>query len=594
MRTPSAVESAQEMTDTESYRRRSSNQVSDDASRRFAGESRCPEYADILSEIKEMSPEDLPANDWNTDPYKADPDTTAHYIDTYFTHINDSLFHIFPRRRFSLWLQSCQSKSLQDKMLLYSMMTLGCVFSDRPERATAMRMYSRTARYALERSQHDLSLQFAQSRIIMGLWYYAIGALVRSWDSIGAAVRTVCGLRYHLESGGIVVDRSQACEYGLHPQALMECRRRTFWVAFLMDVSALLQAKAVLIYQRFSNFYTQASTFIPSQSAFLRLPCQEEIFEAQQYATVPYFQSFTSHGQLSLDNDLSTVSPTAFWIEIVSRWGDVLHHSFRLPHVPAEVYSTTFDEFYSTTVQRLEEWNSKLPSGLTFTSTNLAQSIRARKADVFISIHLLYHATLMKLNRHARYQHFRPATVNEYIHRARHHAVEMLRVSAALGHYASEYEPLRSVAEPGGIKTTILNPFLGYLVVSAVDVLSALGLIADMPECINLIKSGLDLVKELSRFWDSSLHLVSLIEARLACLSGSVRYPARIDGNVAFAMDGVSLDRQVSASMVKDATPGLVDEDLLYGGLPRERLFSALGIEDPTLSEANILCIREG
>lgn len=283
----------------------------------------------------------------------------------------------------------------------------------------------------------------------------------------------------------------------------------------------------------------------------------------------------------------------AFWIEIVSRWGDVLHHSFRLPHIPAEVYSTTFDEFYNTTVQRLEEWNAKLPSGLTFTSTNLEQSIRSRKADVFISIHLLYHATLMKLNRHARYQHFRAITISQYIHRARHHAVEMLRVSAALAHFASEYEPLRSVAEPG-VKTTILNPFLGYLVLSAVDVLSALGLVADMPECINLIKSGLDLVRELGRFWDSSLHLVSLIEARLAFLSGSVRYPARIDGKVAFVVNAVSLDRQVSASMVKDATPGLVDEDLLYGGLPRERLFSALGIEDPTLSEENILCIREG
>lgn len=198
-----------------------------------------PSYADILMEIKEIDPEDSLAGFWNTDPYGVDPETTWHYMESYFSNVNDSLYHMFPRGRFSLWLQSSQIKSLEDKMLLYSMLTLGTVFSDRPDRLIAMRRFSRTARYAVERSQHSLSLQLAQSRIILGLWYYAVGALVQSWDSIGAAVRIVCGLRYNLESGGVIVDRSHICEYGLHPQALMECRRRTFWVAYLMDVSNL-------------------------------------------------------------------------------------------------------------------------------------------------------------------------------------------------------------------------------------------------------------------------------------------------------------------------------------------------------------------
>lgn len=245
MLAPSTVESTQEnMTDQEqSYRARMQElhhaSSVDERGRTVAGpESQLsPEYEEILKEMKDIDPENSMAGVWNTDPYGSDPDVTMHYIECYFA--NDSLYHMFPQRRFLLWVQSCQTKSLEDKMLLYSMLTMGTVFSDRPDRLIAMRRYSRTARYAVERCQHSLSLQLAQSRIILSLWFYAVGALVRSWDSIGAVVRIVCGLRYNMESSGVIVDRSHVCEYGLHPQALMECRRRTFWVAYLMDVSYL-------------------------------------------------------------------------------------------------------------------------------------------------------------------------------------------------------------------------------------------------------------------------------------------------------------------------------------------------------------------
>lgn len=198
----------------------------------------CPDYSELLMEAKDIDPGDPLASDWNTDPYEADPESTNHYIENYFTHINDALYYVFPRARFFLWVRSCRTKSLVDKMLLYSMMTLGSVFSDRPAKMTALKRYSRTAQYAAEHSQHIFTLQLAQTRIIMSLWYYAIGALVKAWDSIGAAVRTVCGLRYNVELGGVTAGQTEECEYGLHPQALIECRRRTFWTAFLIEVDS--------------------------------------------------------------------------------------------------------------------------------------------------------------------------------------------------------------------------------------------------------------------------------------------------------------------------------------------------------------------
>lgn len=278
-----------------------------------------------------------------------------------------------------------------------------------------------------------------------------------------------------------------------------------------------------------------------------------------------------------------------FFIEIVSLWGEVVHHVFRLPHIPAESYSEIFDEFYIALMRRLEEWAAKLPSSLIFTVGNLERSVRWRNADSFISVHLLYHAALMKLNRHARYRNFHPMTINQYIHRARHHAVEILRISAALVHYSSEYDPVRP-GEPS--PTMILNPSLGYVIVSAVDVLSAIGLMTDLSECINLIRTGLDTVRELGRFWDSSIFLSSLIETRMTSMAESLRYRPRLEGKVVFAVDSPSLDSQVSTSMLKDRPSSLLADDLLYG-LPRNRLFNALGLEDPSFSEQHILSIQD-
>lgn len=204
------------------------------------GDSGTMDHAEFLTEIRGFGAKDSLMGDWRADPYMIEPDSAIHYTETYFAYVNNRLYYMFPRGRFLLWLNSCRSKSLVDNMLLYSIMALGSIFSDRPDRMAVMKRYSCIARYAVEYSQHDLSLQLAQTLIIMSLWYYAIGALGRSREAADAAVRAVCGLRYNVELGGVIKEQSAHCEYGLHPQALIECRRRTFWIAFLTDVSELL------------------------------------------------------------------------------------------------------------------------------------------------------------------------------------------------------------------------------------------------------------------------------------------------------------------------------------------------------------------
>ncbi|KAL4903388.1 hypothetical protein BDW74DRAFT_186061 [Aspergillus multicolor] len=543
-----------------------------------AASSVSTDYAEILTEIKDLDAHDPLAADWKAGPYAIDPESATHYTEMYFTYVNDRLYYMFPRRRFLLWLKSYHTKSLADNMLLYCMMSLGSVFSDRPDKLAVMKRFSRTARYALEHSQHNLSLQLAQSRIIISLWYYAVGALVKSWDAAGAAVRTVCGLRYNVELGGVVVEQTQPCEYGLHPQALIECRRRTFWIAFLTD--------------RLSCFYAPSTTFISSQTAFLRLPCREEIYEAQEYTTVPFFQTFLNQVP-SHSHELSNLSPMALLIDVISIWGDVSDHVFRLSLIPADSYNKLFEDFYSSIVHRSDQWLSRLPTHLTFTATNLERSIQARKADPFISFHLLYHAALLKLNRYARATILRPGMAKQYVHTARNHAAEILRTALALERYASDSNVSPLTAEPTPkIGSLLLDPFVGYVILSAVDVLSAGGLIADLPECINLIRGGLDLVRELACFWGSAKPLVSLVEARIEALMEAHHAVTYQQGKVAFLLDGPSLDSQVQNGVQKQDSSG--NEDLLYGGLSREQLFLAFGVgaADVSFSLSNVVWVR--
>jgi hypothetical protein len=179
----------------------------------------------------------------------------------------------------------------------------------------------------------------------------------------------------------------------------------------------------------------------------------------------------------------------------------------------------------------------------------------------------------------------------QYVHTARNHAAEILRTALALVRYASEYDVSSMTTDPVTPKGTLLNPFLGYIILSAVDVLSAGGQMLDLPECINLIRGGLEVVRELSCFWGSTKPLVSLIESRLDALT-EAQHQMASEGKLAFFLDGPSLDSQTHNGVQKQDSS--TNEDLMYGGLPREQLFGAFGLGDVPYSAETIARVRVG
>lgn len=283
----------------------------------------------------------------------------------------------------------------------------------------------------------------------------------------------------------------------------------------------------------------------------------------------------------------------AFLVQILSIWGDVSFHIFRLSHIPPAAYARPAEEFHTSIVRRTEDWSNSLPEHLTFSAINMERACRAKKADAFVSIHMFYHATLMKLYRHARYQSLRSEVLAQYVHRARYHAVETLRIALAVIQYAHDVQSSRSRTGVPSPKVTFLSPFLGYVVLPAVDVLSAAGHVAELPDCVSFIRGALSMVQLLGRHWDSSLDLANAIQKRLDSITDCLNDRIRIQDKIGFAVDGPSLEMKIHAGSLPTDPPGALDEDLFYGIMPREMLLYALRVDDSAFSEHSIVWLKD-
>jgi Fungal specific transcription factor domain len=183
--------------------------------------------------------------DWETDPYEAYPELVDHLMDLYFKHINSTIYCMFPRKAFRKWLKS-GDKSPDDRMLIYTMLTLASRFSTDPDRKTLSKNLKTTAQYALEHRNTKFSLQLVQSRIAYSLYCFAANNSNEAYEYCGAGIRAALAMRLNIDDGAGDLPDDGTFEYGLNRHAIAECRRRTFWSVYLMDVSQY--------FERYSTF----------------------------------------------------------------------------------------------------------------------------------------------------------------------------------------------------------------------------------------------------------------------------------------------------------------------------------------------------
>lgn len=239
---------------------------------------------------------------------------------------------------------------------------------------------------------------------------------------------------------------------------------------------------------------------------FLRLPCRDVLYENQDIPETPHFatveQSPTWQNQTILGN-------MAYLVEISSVWSDVLQNIYRTRHrVATSDQPGAYGHFYARKQHELQAIIDRLPQHLfPCNAQNIEKALQGGYIGTFISLHALYRTTHMKLNRHAVQGDLGQESLGRNLKAAQFHARELLKITQTLARLYHEQQS----SEPFWVYST---PFPGYSILSAVDILTSIGSLAELKCDLELVQSSLDVVQELKKYWASAQKQLKMIAIR--------------------------------------------------------------------------------
>jgi hypothetical protein len=459
------------------------------------------------------SHQDHLAIQWEQDPYEADARLTMHLLDLYFLHAGRATYGMFPRKPFMTWVETNQEKTQDYLMLLYSVLAMGSVFSPDPDTRSMGRRFAAIAAYGTEKRFGKFTLQLCQSRLMLALYNFARGKAQEAWDFCGAGLRAISALKLNTEEGvKDLPDASAELDYGFDRRTLEECCRRTFWSGFLMDVSSIAFTATTTLnlmpQQRYNGFCGGTLCVINIEDTFLRLPCLENVYEASSPCDTPFFDFDLLSRQAPPGPPLGHM---AYLTLISAIWGDVLTFTSRAVHRPDHGYERTYEGFYAKTYERLDAWHVMLPANLRYSPANLDNSIIEGYAGTFISLHALYHTTVIRLNRHVRVRLLPVDKIARNIDHAFRNASNFLLMMHSL---AAENRQ-RRLPSNAAAEFLFSIPFPGYALMLSIDVLTSAGTISTLSDLTKTVGTTLTCIEELSKFWASAKVQLKAISKRV-------------------------------------------------------------------------------
>ena len=424
-------------------------------------------------------------------------------------------------------------------MLLYAMLALASAFAD--ERLSGFgRQCAKVAGDAVSSSAGRFHLVVAQTRMLLALYHVARGANDIACDYSGSAIRVLSFLGLHEEVGCLDDASSKRLaryEFSFSTEQLAECKRRTFWSGFLMD-----------------RYYAPSVCTLKPQDVFVRLPCTDHMYERSLPSDAPYFPNEIIDPVSALLTPASPLAPMAWLVLVAGIWGDVIDFGLRAPHRSLTGYRDAYEPFYSDIYNRLQGWSTRLPDHLQYREASLNHSIQQGYADTFISMHLLYHLSSMKLNRWMRHAVI-PESIRRNIREAHHHGHQVLQMMSALRAARKE---ILSPGEGQPPIFTCTTPYLGDAILSAIDIVGGGGLDSNIATTVEEIDAGLECLRELSKYWNSARGQWQACQKRFYQIKNVLDHPFR-------AQSGCWLGRQWGMS-VKPLEKDVGEEhDCIYG-----------------------------
>ncbi|MCJ1473635.1 hypothetical protein MMC13_002286 [Lambiella insularis] len=506
---------------------------------------------------------DLLASDWRNDLYRTRPQLVMHYMDLYFTHVNSATYRMFSRDTFMDWMRSTVHKSLDELMVVYSMLAVASIFSNQDTSRSEGSAFARIARYALEKKHGHFTLQLAQSRLLLALCHFSTGDLTKAWDYCGSALSVAAGLQMNSEQGILKNTEGTPLDFGLNRHGLEECYRRTYWSAFVMDRYNRTGSGVVFSFQK--------------EDVFLRLPCNEVCYDKQMKTDTPYFDNGNIDKQMNNAHDPQSLGFMAYLIQISTIWSDMLATIYRSKHQSPKAYLVGYAQLYDDTNLRLDSWLSSLPSSLQLTAKNASSSVIRGYADTFITIHSLYHTTGMTLNRRVRHNLLAADLIRRNLHKAVQHADGLLTMMQTLRN---------ATTNPSSSPSRLSAPFPAYSILHAIDILSSAGSLDPPTQRDNLRtwQSGLAVVEQLASFWATAKQQRAQITRRIEAIVSGV-----------LAAEGQGLRAWIVKSPM-EAPVGGPDQDIFYthhAGLDAGDMVRNLTALGADVKERDILYVED-
>ena len=134
-----------------------------------------------------------------------------------------------------------------------------------------------------------------------------------------------------------------------------------------------------------------------------------------------------------------------------------------------------------------------------------------------MTMHTVYHTTAMKLNRYIQHSVLSRPQLQHHTSLAQHHAESLLVIVDTL---ASRRSPVpSSPTSPTDMPPKFSSPFVGYSIVSAIDILTAKVPISSISTRLASFSGAQTILAELALFWQSAKNQQALVIQRIRDLA---------------------------------------------------------------------------
>ena len=429
-------------------------------------------------------PDDGLCRAWRTDVYMSKPQGIIDVVTQFFVHVDSTmLLRFLPETIWKTHLAKSDDRKLpEDLMLLYSVLTIGVALSGGAKHIASE--YAQVAHYAQKNLGFDC-LQLVQSRILVAAYYISVDRIHDASELLSSALAVASSLQLNVELEESTEANRKTYPLGMTRAGYKESRRRTLWSLFMLE--------------RFNGMFPNRAAVINPEDLYIRFPTDNESFEKQIERDEPLFEPYS----LTASVRGGSRNVLANFVEMAHLWADCQNALYRIACRPAAASSES--SRIQTLAKKIRSWFSSLPENLYFSTDNLEDSLYAGTGGSFLSLHLLYHHAMIKVNRHhSAASQLGLELQGSYGHNCVGHAtgiLDLMQMFEGLHHTQSSL--------------AMLPRATAMAAVEAVDALTANGTMFSLSNQISRTKDALMTVERLSSMWEDAMGSRLAIQKRL-------------------------------------------------------------------------------